>query len=181
LPRLTRAVLGELREKISEFVAAPDLRGAVITGTDKCFSAGAELTEIAALNGTEALRFSLFGQSVMAAIERSPTPIIAAIRGYCMGGGFDLALACHMRIAAPDAVLAHRGAALGIITGWGGTQRLPRVLGPGGSAIAREIMLTSREVRAPEAFDLKLISRIVATEKLIDEACAMAAGPKLRG
>jgi enoyl-CoA hydratase len=79
-----------------------------------------------------------------------------------------------MRIAAADAVFAHRGAALGIITGWGGTQRLPRVLGPGGGSTAREIMVTGREIAAHEAYELRLISRIVAAEELMDQACALA-------
>jgi enoyl-CoA hydratase len=174
LPRLTRVVLGELRSQIDALVASPDLRGAVILGTDKCFCAGAELNEVAALNATEATRFSMLGQSVMAAIEKSRKPIIAAVSGYCMGGGFDLALACHERIATADAVFAHRGASLGIITGWGGTQRLPRVLGRRGTSIALEIMTTGREIRAAEAFDLRLISRIVAAEHLLDEACGPA-------
>jgi enoyl-CoA hydratase len=175
-PRLTREVLVELRQQITSVVTSADIRGAVITGTENCFCAGAELTEVAALNGVDALQFSALGQSVMAEFERSPKPVIAAIRGYCMGGGFDLALACHMRIATPDAVFAHRGAALGIITGWGGTQRLPRVLGPGGGRLAREIMVTGREIKASEAFALKLISRIVPAESLLDEACALAGG-----
>ncbi len=173
-PRLTRAALGELRGHVAALEESADLRGAVITGSEKCFCAGAELTEIAALTGTEAVNFSLLGESVMSAIERSQKPIIAAIRGYCMGGGFDLALACHMRVAAPDAVFAHRGAALGIITGWGGTQRLPRALGPGGRSIAHEIMVTGREVTAAEAHDLRLVSRIIRAESLLDEACALA-------
>lgn len=174
-PRLTRAVLGELRRQIAKLVDSPDLCGAVITGTEKCFCAGAEVTEVAALNGVDSLQFAELGQSVMAAVERSPKPIVAAIRGYCMGGGFDLALACHLRIATLDAVFAHRGAALGIITGWGGTQRLPRVLGPRGGSIAPEIMITGREIRAAEAYDLKLILRIVSAENLMHEAVALAA------
>lgn len=174
-PRLTREVLGDLRAEIGEFIASHDLKGAVITGTEKCFCAGAELTEVAALDGVEAINFSKCGQSVMAAIEKSPKPIIAAVSGYCMGGGFDLALACLMRIATVNAVFAHRGATLGIITGWGGTQRLPRVLGPRGKSVALEIMTTGREIKAREAFDLRLISRIVAAEKLLEEACELAA------
>jgi enoyl-CoA hydratase/carnithine racemase len=179
-PRLTRAALVELSNLIGAFVASAEIRGAVITGTEKCFSAGAELAEVSALDGTEALNFSAFGQSVMSAIERSPKPIIAAISGYCMGGGFDLALACHIRIVATDAVFAHRGASLGIITGWGGTQRLARVLGPPGRAIAREVMLTGREIRAEEAYELKLTSRIVPANKLVDEALALARTAKER-
>lgn len=179
-PRLTRAALGELRNLIGAFVASADIRGAVITGSEKCFSAGAELTEVAALDGTEALNFSAFGQTVTRAIESSPKPIIAAIRGYCMGGGFDLALACHVRIAAPDVVFAHRGASLGIITGWGGTQRLARLLGPRGTSIAREIMLTGREIRSEEAYRLKLISRIVLNDRLLDEAITLAGARRER-
>jgi enoyl-CoA hydratase len=169
--------LGELRKQIEVFVALPDLRGAVIVGTEKCFCSGAELTEVAALDGVEAKVFSALGQSVMAAIESSPKPIIAAVSGYCMGGGFDLALACHMRIVSTNVVFAHRGATLGIITGWGGTQRLPRVLGPRGKSIALEIMTTGREIAAREAYDLRLVSRVVPLEKLLDEACALADVP----
>jgi enoyl-CoA hydratase/carnithine racemase len=175
-PRLSREVLIELRERLGAFVARADFNGAVIAGTEKCFCAGAELTEVAALSGVVAREFSALGQLLMTEIERSPKPVVAAIRGYCMGGGFDLALACHMRIAAPDVVFAHRGAALGIITGWGGTQRLPRVIGPGGGSIAREIMITGREIKAAEAYELRLISRIVSPETVMDEASALAGG-----
>ncbi|HUK31634.1 MAG TPA: enoyl-CoA hydratase/isomerase family protein, partial [Candidatus Acidoferrum sp.] len=166
---------GELRGLVASVVASAEIRGAVIAGITNCFCAGAELTEVAALDGTQALNFSALGQSVMRAIERSPKPFVAAISGYCMGGGFDLALACHMRIAAPDAVFAHRGASLGIITGWGGTQRLARAIGPRGASVAREVMLTGREIRAQEAHDLGLLSRIVPAEKLVDEAIALVA------
>jgi enoyl-CoA hydratase/carnithine racemase len=180
-PRLTRAVLLELRSQIEMFVESPDLRGAVISGSEKCFCAGAELNEVAELNGVEAMGFSALGQSVMATIEKSAKPIVAAVSGYCMGGGFDLALACQIRIATANTIFAHRGATLGIITGWGGTQRLPRMIGPRGKSVAHEIMTTGREVPATEAFDLRLISRIVPSEKLLDEACALAvAGSKLQ-
>jgi len=100
----------------------------IVAGSRRFFSAGADLSEIAALTGSEAREFSRIGQTLMTTIERFPAPVYAAICGYCMGGGLDLALACHRRIASPDAVLAHRGAALGLITGWGGTQRLPRLV-----------------------------------------------------
>jgi enoyl-CoA hydratase/carnithine racemase len=103
----------------------------------------------------------------MRVIEHSRKPVIAAIRGYCMGGGFDLALACHARIAAPSAIFAHRGAALGIITGWGGTQRLPRILGLNGRTIAMELMSTGRAVDASEALTMRLISRVVPEDQLL--------------
>jgi enoyl-CoA hydratase/carnithine racemase len=101
----------------------------VITGNAKFFSAGADLNEIAALTGADALRFAEMGQRLMAAVSTFLSPTIAAIHGYCMGGGLDLALACDRRIASAHALFGHRGAALGLITGWGGTQRLPRLVG----------------------------------------------------
>jgi enoyl-CoA hydratase/carnithine racemase len=100
-----------------------DLKSLIITGNDKFFSAGADLNEISHLSGPQAFEFSRKGQALMTAIDRFPVPVIAAIRGYCMGGGMDLALACDYRIAAPNAVFGHRGASLGVMTGWGGTQR----------------------------------------------------------
>jgi enoyl-CoA hydratase/carnithine racemase len=174
-PRLTHTLLFQLRSQILSFRDAPDITGVVITGTHICFSAGAELAEVAALRGPQAARFAALGQSVMSAIESSPKPIIAAIRGFCMGGGFDLALACRVRVAATDAVFAHRGAALGIMTGWGGTQRLARAVGPGGQRIAMELMVTGRSVKADEALALRLLSRVVPADHVLDEATKLAA------
>jgi enoyl-CoA hydratase len=179
-PRLKQSALKQLRYQFAGFISSPDLTAAVITGTEKCFAAGAELMEVSALTAVEALRFAALGQSVMRMIENCPKPIVAAIRGYCMGGGFDLALACHARIATPDAIFAHRGAALGIITGWGGTQRLPRILGPKGRTIAMELMTTGRTVDPNEAQALRLISRIVPDDKLLPAARAFAANSARR-
>ncbi len=174
-PRLTRSALKQLRYNFAGFATSPDLVAAVITGTEKCFAAGAEISEVSALTATEALRFAALGQSVMRIIEHCSKPVIAAVRGYCMGGGFDLALACHARIASPSAIFAHRGAALGIITGWGGTQRLPRILGPNGRTIAMELMSAGRNVDATEALGMRLISRIVPDDQLLPTALAFAA------
>jgi enoyl-CoA hydratase/carnithine racemase len=90
----------------------------IITGNQHFFSAGADLNEIAALTGPAAYDFSAMGQALMDAVATFPSPTYAAIRGYCMGGGLDLALACRYRIAHPHAIFGHRGAALGLITGW---------------------------------------------------------------
>ncbi len=103
----------------------------IITGNGRFFSAGADLEEISVLDGPSAYEFSKMGQELMRAVEEFPAPVYAAVSGYCMGGGLDLALACHHRIASPHAVFGHRGAALGLMTGWGGTQRLPRLVGKG--------------------------------------------------
>jgi enoyl-CoA hydratase/carnithine racemase len=169
-PRLNRWALTQVRYYMSILAKNFNLRAAVISGTDKCFAAGAELAEVSVLTADQALDFATLGQSTMQSIETSRKPVIAAIRGYCMGGGFDLALACHRRIAAPDAILAHRGASLGIVTGWGGTQRLPRVLGPRGHSIAMEMLVAGRRINAAEAFALKLVSGIVPAASLTEEA-----------
>jgi enoyl-CoA hydratase/carnithine racemase len=117
--RLTRDCVLSLTVAVKEL--ALEKRPAVVAGSDKFFSAGAELEEISALDGPAAYEFSKMGQGLMSAIDQFPAPVYAAISGYCMGGGLDLALACHHRIASPQAVFGHRGAALGLITGWGGT------------------------------------------------------------
>jgi enoyl-CoA hydratase len=121
--RLTRACVLALTEAIRDLARRP--KPLIVTGNQRFFSAGADLKEIALLTGPEAYEFSRIGQTLMNAVEQFPAPVYAAVSGYCMGGGLDLALACHRRIASQSAVFGHRGAALGLITGWGGTQRLP--------------------------------------------------------
>lgn len=133
------------------------LKALIITGNEKFFSAGADLNEISRLSGPDAFEFSRRGQGLMNAIDQFPAPVIAAIRGYCMGGGMDLALACDYRIAAPNAVFGHRGATLGIMTGWGGTQRLPRLIG---KSRAMQMFLLAEMVRAEEALKIGLVDRI---------------------
>jgi enoyl-CoA hydratase/carnithine racemase len=123
------------------------------------FSVGADLNEIAALTGSEAYEFSALGQSLMLAIAAFPAPVIAAIEGHCMGGGLDLALACHRRIAAPHAVFGHRGAALGLVTGWGGTQRLPRLVGKGRTL---ELLVAAEKITAQRALEISLVDAIAA-------------------
>lgn len=177
-PRLNRWALTQVRYYMSILAKNSNLRAAVISGTDKCFAAGAELAEVTVLTADQALDFATLGQSTMQSIETSRKPVIAAIRGYCMGGGFDLALACHRRVATSDAILAHRGAALGIVTGWGGTQRLPRVLGPRGHSIAMEMLVAGRRINAAEAFTLKLVSGIVPSGSLIEAATKLATPAK---
>ena len=153
--RLTRACVLALTEEIRAL--ASEARPLVIAGNSHFFSVGADLHEIAALTGSEAYAFSQMGQTLMNAIAAFPAPIIAAVEGHCMGGGFDLALACHRRIAAPNAVFGHRGAALGLITGWGGTQRLPRLIGKGR---ALEMFIAAEKVAALRALAIGLIDAI---------------------
>jgi enoyl-CoA hydratase len=133
------------------------LKSLIITGNEKFFSAGADLNEITGLGAAQAFEFSSAGQALTLAVDRFPVPVVAAIRGYCMGGGMDLALACDYRIAAPNAVFGHRGASLGVITGWGGTQRLPRLIG---KTRAMQMFLLAEMVRADEALRIGLVNEI---------------------
>jgi enoyl-CoA hydratase/carnithine racemase len=146
----------------------------VITGSKTFFSAGADLAEISALDATEAYKFSRMGQELMDAIEHFPAPVTAAVSGYCMGGGLDLALACRQRIASPHAIFGHRGAALGLVTDWGGTQRLPRLVG---KSKALEIFLTAEKLHAREALRIGLVNRIA--DDPIAEAIRMLVSSQL--
>jgi enoyl-CoA hydratase len=150
--RLTRERIGALTEAV--IAASGPL---VITGNHQFFSAGADLNEISALHGPRAFEFALMGQRLMNAVDRHPALVVAAISGYCMGGGLDLALACDLRIAAPNAIFGHRGAALGIMTGWGGTQRLPRLIG---KSRALQMFVAAEKLHAEEALACGLIDAI---------------------
>lgn len=153
--RLTRACVLALITAIEEFAELPSPM--IITGNRQFFSVGADLNEISVLTGPEAYQFSVMGQTLMNAIETYPAPLIAAVEGHCMGGGLDLALACHRRIAAPHAVFGHRGAALGLMTGWGGTQRLPRLLGKGR---ALELFVAAEKITAPRGLEIGMVDGI---------------------
>ena len=154
--RLTRARVVALTAALEDLAHRKPSR-LVITGNTHFFSAGADLNEIAELHGAEAFRFAQMGQRLMNAIASFPAPTIAAVHGYCMGGGLDLALACSRRIAGPHAIFGHRGAALGLITGWGGTQRLPRVIG---KARALKMFVAAEKLHAREALGYGLIEAI---------------------
>jgi enoyl-CoA hydratase len=152
---LAQACVLSLTEAIAQL--AIERRPLVVGGNGKFFSAGADLQEIAALGGPQAYEFSKMGQMLMQLIDEFPAPVCAAISGYCMGGGLDLALACDFRIASPNAVFGHRGAALGLITGWGGTQRLPRLIGKGR---ALEVFIAGEKIRADQALRMGLVDAI---------------------
>jgi enoyl-CoA hydratase len=153
--RLTTAIVISLTGAIRRLASEP--RPLILTGNHKFFSAGAELSEIAALTGPAAFTFARMGQALMDAVDGFPAPVIAAVTGYCMGGGLDLALACDYRVAHPHAVFGHRGAALGLITGWGGTQRLPRLVGKGR---ALEMLVAAEKVTAAQALRVGLVDQI---------------------
>ena len=166
---LARTCLADLTQAIHELAQEP--KPLIITGNDRFFSAGAALREISELDAISALELSYRGQILMNAIERFPAPTIAAISGYCMGGGLDLALACRSRIAAPGAVFGHRGAALGLVTGWGGTQRLPRLVG---KSRALQMLSAAESISAQDALNFGLIDAI-AENPVAESICRLLA------
>jgi enoyl-CoA hydratase len=172
LNALNRETLGEVESAVERFVADSAQGALVVTGRgDKSFVSGADIHELAALDARGAEEISRFGQRVMDRLEHSPKPVIAAVNGYAFGGGCELALACHIRLASENAVLGLPEVGLGIIPGYGGTQRLPRLVGAGR---ALEIILTGRRVKAEEAERIGLVSRVSPREKLLDEALTLA-------
>jgi enoyl-CoA hydratase/carnithine racemase len=171
LPRLEVTLLVALREQLASLFQSSDCAGIVLHGQEQCFAAGADLEQVGKLNSIEALEFARRGQRLFQCIARSPKPVVAAISGYCMGGAWDLALACHYRLSTPDAVFRHPGPTVGILTGWGGTQRLPRMAGP---ARAYEILLEGKTILANRALELGLVDEIVPGKKLLDRALDFA-------
>lgn len=150
-------VLDELDEILRSAENDDSVRRIVFTGKDDVFASGADLTEIAALRQDEVAEFGRRGQRLMGRIAGSARLTVAAINGFCFGGALDLAISCSRRIASPDSTFCHPGVGLGIITGWGGTQRLPRLIGEAG---ALSMLLTARRVEAEEALRLGLIDEI---------------------
>ena len=154
---LSVSTLQELSTILEGLLSSPDIQAIVITGTGDVFASGADITELVALDPDAAHEFSQVGQKTFQKIADARQVTIAAVNGYCMGGGLDLALACDIRVASKDAVLSHPGAKRGIITGWGGTQRLARLVG---KPRALDMFLTARLVRSEEALQIGLVSRI---------------------
>jgi enoyl-CoA hydratase len=159
---LSVELLERLHGAIEDVTNDPTVRGMVFTGAADVFASGADLREIAAVVPAEACEFARRGQSLMASIAALGVPTVAAVNGICFGGALDLALSCRRRIASPAAQFSHPGASLGIMTGWGGTQRLPRLVG---EAAALEMFLTGKRVRAEEAFKIGLVD-LVADDPL---------------
>ncbi|MGI9105841.1 MAG: enoyl-CoA hydratase/isomerase family protein [Pyrinomonadaceae bacterium] len=154
---LSLAILEELNTIISACAKRSEISAIIFTGTGDAFASGANIRELCSLTPETAGEFARRGQRLMQKIADAPQRTIAAVNGYCMGGGLDLALACDLRCASSAAVFAHPGARLGIITGWGGTQRLSRLVG---QTRALEIFVTARRVMSAEAYEIGLVNRI---------------------
>lgn len=172
---LSPITLDALESIFSPLSNRADLKGIVFTGTGDVFASGADLREIAALDAGKAKAFSRRGQGLFQTIATARPLTIAAINGYCMGGALDLALACDVRMASSSAVFAHPGANLGIITGWGGTQRLPKLIG---RIRANELFFTARHFNAVEALQFGLITGI--NDPVLDAAVKLARERKKR-
>jgi len=156
---LSVAVLDGLAEILTTVKDSADVERVIFTGSADVFASGADLREIDAITAVTARNFAVRGQNLMAQIAHLPQTTVAAINGYCFGGALDLALSCKKRIAASNAMFCHPGAGLGIITGWGGTQRLPRLVG---RANALMMFLTAAPIKASEALRIGLIDQLVS-------------------
>ena len=168
---LSSTTLEELERTLDALAGrGGNFRAIIFTGSGAAFASGADIRELAALGPSEARGFARRGQRVMSKVADAAQLTVAAVDGYCMGGGLDLALSCDLRVASPRSVFAHPGARLGVITGWGGTQRLPRLVGP---ARALEMFATGRRLRAGEALEFGLVSRVC--EPVLECALELAA------
>lgn len=168
---ITVCVLRELDQVLSEVEQDTYVRAIIVTGSGRFFCAGADIHELTRLTSTHAgTEFALQGQRLLNHIERCDKPVLAAINGICVGGGLELALACHIRMAASEASLGLPEIKLALIPGFGGTQRLSRAVG---ASKAAEMILTGESVTAEEALKIGLVSRVVPGHELMAQADAL--------
>lgn len=175
---LNNQVLDELSAAVQTVAETKGIRALIITGAgDKAFVAGADIAELNALDAKSSVDASTKGQRIFQRIEDLNIPVIAAVNGYALGGGCELAMACHIRVAAPNAVFGLPEVSLGLIPGYGGTQRLPELVG---KAKAMELILTGRFAKAEEALAIGLVNKI-AENSAIDAAREMVAAMLKQG
>jgi enoyl-CoA hydratase len=173
LNALNSQTIAELERAFQDVAADDDVRGLIITGEgEKAFVAGADIAELARMGPIDGIGVSRQGQEAFRLLERMGKPVIAAVNGYALGGGMELALACHLRIASENARFGLPEVKLGIIPGYGGTVRLPRIVGRGR---ALELILTGEMIPAQRAYEIGLVNRVVpagevraAAEQLLD-------------
>jgi enoyl-CoA hydratase len=170
LNALNDATIAELGEAIDEARTRNDIRGVILTGAGRAFVAGADISELAAQSATAAKALARRGQEVFRRFETSPKPTVAVVNGFALGGGCELAMACHVRIASEQAKFGQPEVKLGILPGYGGTQRLPRLVGKGR---ALQLLLTGEMIDAQEALRIGLVNRVVPTAELSATAEAL--------
>lgn len=172
LNAFTSADLEALRDTVKAVGRDRSVRVVILTGAgERSFAAGADIKEMVNKTTDEGLAFGTLGHAACNALEAIPQPVIAAVNGYAFGGGCELALACQIRLASENAQFAQPEVSLGIPPGWGGSQRLPRIVGPG---IAYELILTGRRVKADEALRIGLVNAVYPLAELMSQAVAMA-------
>jgi enoyl-CoA hydratase len=168
LNALNATVIAELGDAVTRIETDAAVRGVILTGSgQKAFVAGADIAELTAQTPIEGQARAILGQQVFRRLERCGKPVVAAINGFALGGGCELAMACHIRIAAEHAKFGQPEVKLGIGPGYGGTARLPRLVGKGR---ALELLLTGGMIDAPEAYRIGLVNRVVSADKLLAEA-----------
>ncbi|HKF20400.1 MAG TPA: enoyl-CoA hydratase-related protein [Candidatus Angelobacter sp.] len=173
LNALNMATMEELREVFTDLAADRDIRVVILTGGgEKAFVAGADINELQKNNPIEAKAYTHRGQAVLDLIENLGKPVIACINGFALGGGCEIAMACTMRLASDNAKLGQPEVKLGIIPGYGGTQRLPRLVGTG---LAMQVLLTGEMISAQEAHRIGLVNEVLPADKLISRAEEIAA------
>lgn len=169
---LSPEMLEALRETFERIAQMSELRSVILTGAEgKAFCAGTDISGLANLNEEEARKASERGQRVCNLIENCPVPVIAAINGVAAGGGFELALACHLRVASENAEFSLPETKLGLLPAYGGTQRLQRIIGEGR---ANEIMIANKKIKADEALRIGLVNRVVDSSQLLNETETLA-------
>ncbi|MGY2131245.1 enoyl-CoA hydratase/isomerase family protein [Hymenobacter sp. HD11105] len=165
LNALNSATISDIHGAMQQALDDERVRGIILTGSgEKAFVAGADIAELADLNEISGRRFAEQGQDAFALIEESTKPVIAAVNGFALGGGAELAMACHLRVASENARFGQPEVNLGLIPGYGGTQRLPQLVG---KAKALEMMLTGDPIKADEALRLGLVNHVVPQAELL--------------
>lgn len=172
LNALNSATLKDIDTAIDEIEKDDEVLAIVLTGSgEKAFVAGADITEMKNLNTIEGRKFGSLGNKVFRRLENLEKPVVAAINGFALGGGCELSMACDIRIASQKAKFGQPEVGLGITPGFGGTQRLARLIGLG---MAKELIYTGKTINAEEAFRIGLVNKVVEPEKLLEEAKALA-------
>ncbi len=165
-------LIKELESALNDCIEDEDVGVIILTGAgDKAFIAGADIRKMQNMTPEQALQFGQLGQHLTRVIEDSPKPVIAAVNGFALGGGCEISLACHIRVASDNAKFGLPEVSLGLLPGWGGTQRLPRVVGNG---YAHEMIVTGQMIDAERAHHIGLVNHVVPLKKLLDTAIGLA-------
>ena len=168
LNALNKETMRELKTLVEQIAVDQEIGVVIVTGSgDKSFVAGADITEMQPLSALEGRQWGKFSQGVFNALENLPQPVIAAVNGFALGGGCELAMSCDIRIASEKAKFGQPEVLLGVIPGFAGTQRLPRLIGKGR---AKELLFTGKQIDAMEAYRIGLVNAVVPAEKLLDVA-----------